>query len=125
MILVDQTILAGNDRGTPGNCMQACFASLLDLNLDDVPHFALFVWYPKAIELWLLGRGLDITITQTTEWPTSGAHIVCGVSPRAISHVVCWQNGVMWDPHPDHTGLESVIDWWTIHEWRHDREEGE
>lgn len=119
---IEQTILA-NDGPVPGNCMQACFASILDLDLAEVPHFGLFVWYPKAIELWLRGRGLDMTIRQTSEWPDAdGQHIVCGWSPRGIAHVVCWSDGELWDPHPDHTGLEGVVDWWTVHEWHHDRE---
>ena len=36
---VDQTLLAS--RGEPGDCWRACIASILELPIEDVPHFTL------------------------------------------------------------------------------------
>jgi len=39
MIKVYQTIFGTYDHPPPGNCMQAVWASLLELKLGEVPHF--------------------------------------------------------------------------------------
>ena len=36
---VEQTILHDPEKKNYGNCMQACVASLLNIPLNDVPHF--------------------------------------------------------------------------------------
>ena len=61
MIPVHQTILADPVRGDgqPGNCYQAAIASVLELPLDEVPHFATFCddWVERSQD-WFASRGL-------------------------------------------------------------------
>ena len=66
MIPIHQTILADPQRndghdadGQPGNCYQAAIASVLDLALEDVPHFATFSddWVQRSWS-WFADRGL-------------------------------------------------------------------
>lgn len=57
---VDQTIFPTEGPHSPiGNCFQACVASLLELELDKVPHFMLTPddWYSPFVS-WLQDRGL-------------------------------------------------------------------
>ena len=42
--------------GRKGDALQACFASLLDLDMDDVPNFILEQDYMAAIQSFLLPR---------------------------------------------------------------------
>lgn len=49
MTPVDQTILHDPQTGAIGNCMQAAIASLLDLPLDAVPHFAALSEEPAEV----------------------------------------------------------------------------
>lgn len=78
--------------GPRGNCMSACFASVFDLPISDVPNFYEITsddagWW-LAVRKWLAGRGfgiLDITFEEAAQWQhlqLSGAHIVSGPAPR-------------------------------------------
>ena len=60
MTPVKQTILTDKTVDPPvvGNCFQACVASLLDLPLDDVPHFCDCNSWPMNFHRWLEDRGL-------------------------------------------------------------------
>lgn len=62
MIPVYQTIIGRADDGSaPGNCMQAVIASLLELPLDDVPHFLLYgdKWWEVQWH-FLMSKGIEM-----------------------------------------------------------------
>ena len=113
MRYVQQTILAG--RGctpkTTGNCLQAAIASVLNLSLDEVPHFAAIKgnWWDEFRE-WLWRRGLDVVYLQFSaieKMPPVGPYIVNGVSPRGYGHSVVYLNGHLeHDPHPAGGGVK-------------------
>jgi hypothetical protein len=113
MAEITQTILHGEVEGRMGNCMQAAIASLLDLPLDEVPHFAQYdnadygwLWYDAFVG-WAYQRGLAVEFVD--ESPGDG------MSPRGVRHL-CVGRGetVVWDPHPSRDGLVSVEDWITV-----------
>lgn len=105
---VTQTILAGQVAGVYGNCVQASVATMLDLPLDAVPHFAHFDWWQGALEFWARGKGLTCHWVYGTDIP-DGLAMVCGTSPRGYGHAVVGQAGsIIWDPHPDRTGLSTI-----------------
>lgn len=136
MTPVQQTILATsttaadgiNPDGTSGNCLQAAVASLLDLPLDEVPHFVDdpdpdHDWW-SALRRWARGRGNDVHYVPADhpvlmQWlrghleadGRQGHAIAAGRSPRGdFGHVVvvdCWLQPV-WDPHPSGGNLISV-----------------
>lgn len=125
---VDQTCFSGFvgpiPDGTPpdeiGNCLQAAFASILELPLDRVPHFAAVVtdddgawWW--AIIHWLEARGFGL-VTLSPDGGWKGLHLLSGKSPRGdFSHTVVARGGdVMHDPHPSRAGVESVVDRWIL-----------
>ena len=105
-----------------GNCLQAALASLLDLSLEDVPHFVQdhvnhdgdnvheWNWW-HCMRKWLKSRGFYI-ISAGTRAPEPGEYVLAtGPSPRGkgIHHVVISLDGLLaHDPHPDGTGLMSV-----------------
>lgn len=130
MIGRTQTILAGREdghsaAGLPGNCLQAAVASLLDLELDQVPHFAVYVDWWGAMRRWARERGGDFTYfalppdkyadawAQTVAWGREhNAYVILGGgSPRGpFMHVVVGTVDleVVHDPHPSRAGLTYV-----------------
>lgn len=92
-----------------GNCLQACVASIFELELDEVPHFISYGddWWFQYRD-FLAAR--NISVVWTTKFVPIGAwHIASVNSPRYAggSHaVVCDTEGkIVHDPHPDVTDL--------------------
>lgn len=115
MIEVTQNKLHDPSKRVKGGCFQACLASILELPLDDVPHFVEFDDWLYRLQLWLADRGLvflyDIPPAYANYW---GYHLIGGPSPRGnFRHCVVGKAGEMiWDPHPDRTGLSGTEDDW-------------
>lgn len=99
-----------------GNCLSAVIASLLELDLHEVPNFVQIDvdggqnWWEHLLE-FLSKRGLTIYwVTDEVKPEQDEYYTVSGLSPRGngIYHIVIYQNGKMvHDPHPDNTGLLS------------------
>lgn len=123
MTPVRQTIIAPADGDSmPGNCLQAAVASLLDLPLDEVPHFVGDDWASGGERHWWTewrhwcgDRGLTVR----SEEPRPGEYyLASGPSPRDPEnrgHVVVYRDGeLVHDPHPDGTGVVEVRTRWTV-----------
>ena len=130
-----------------GNCLEACYATLLGIPLEDVPD-------PRQDCAWDgTGEGpkahssagrcgvneIDNRSPWLADWLAGsfGLAAVCGVGPhppgvmlrktqiplfwiasgkseRGLGHAVVFSNGkLIWDPHPDRTGILKV-DGWTV-----------
>lgn len=107
MIPVDQEFLHDPDAGTVGDCFRACIASVLEVPIAAVPHFALLGnrWSLVAIR-YCEGLSRDL-IWQQGEPPEDVWAIVTVQSPRSddLRHSVIYRGGVMvHDPHPSRAG---------------------
>jgi hypothetical protein len=129
---VRQTVVADPRRrdgyatdGTPGDCLRAAVASLLDLDLFEVPHFGLYgpSWW-QTMRRWarrtlgqdfaaLRPHGGSVAYAlpdyDNPDW--SGLMIGNGPSPRGPwRHVVIVdrQLALVHDPHPSDRGLTRV-----------------
>lgn len=111
---VDQTLFHG-EPGQIGNCMQAAVASLLELDLDDVPHFAAIEhgWWEAFLE-FCAARGFAVVICDPA--PSSELlGLAGGPSPRGVLHmVVARGDEVVHDPHPSRAGLEAIRETWYL-----------
>lgn len=121
MTPADQRYLAerpdGHTRdGVPGDCYAACWASLLDVPLDDVPHFALFGHgWEDVLRRWLRAGGLDsmwrapVGGKVELEGTLNLQGIATGPSPRGRwTHCVVVDLltlETLHDPHPSRAGL--------------------
>lgn len=110
MIEVDQTILHGN--GLRGNCLQACIASIMELDIEEVPHFANHEgadWFDRMND-WFIKRGMWILYIQDDYgFMPHGYSIICGTSPRQVRHsCVALDGKLIFDPHPSRAGLIEV-----------------
>lgn len=104
-----------------GNCLAACVASLLELEIGEVPNFRLATDPWGGMQAWLGARGLfAVRCPADPEriYPTPRVHcILTGPSPRnPVAHAVIgeWagvETRIVHDPHPDGTGLAGPAEW--------------
>ena len=100
---VDQVFLI--DRDGRGDCLRACVASILELDLHDVPDFGLFGW--NWMQALVCYADIDIEVPHET----SGYWIAGGMSARGVRHSVVFLGGEMaHDPHPSRAGLCGPIE---------------
>lgn len=131
---VTQTILA-SDPKRMGNCVAACVASFLGLDLEQVPHFLEFgdAWKPDPDEpdrvVWfamlagfMAGHGLWLTQLDDLEGAEPGELVFAsGPSPRGVFHQVLYRDGQLWhDPHPSRDGVLEVKEVEAWRPFRHD-----
>ena len=117
--------------GLGGNCEGATIATLLGLNIEDVPSFwegidikttdtdESGVIYQKNLNSFLKQHGyrmLNLGVTknpkaQDINWvievskAIGAKHLVAGISPRGHMHSVIYEHGQLWhDPHPEGGG---------------------
>jgi len=114
MIPVKQTVTT-----VPGgNCFSACIASILEMDIEDVPYFMgdleqiedpEFDWFTGFLS-WLFGKGYwAIPLPLNNAWRPDGLYILSGKSPRGdYDHSVVASGTeltIVHDPHPDNTGI--------------------
>ena len=105
------------DNGIYGDCQRAVIASLLDLELSDVPHFGEdnpdAMEFHDRIDAFLNARGLarftiamqgdleQILLSMSVNNERT-VYTLAGRSPRGTNHcVVCRGGKIICDPHPD------------------------
>ena len=119
MIPVNQTIFGFEN----GNCMQACVASVFELELNDVPNFMSEGpdRFHELLLRWCNSKGLtvfDINTGGDCNKIFKDAYvIVAGPSPRNKdkSHAVIYYNDKMvHDPHPDKSGIIGDPEYITV-----------
>jgi hypothetical protein len=107
--------LAPEDRG---NCLQAAFASVFELELKQVPHFVAMpadTWWSAVCD-WLAERNIAVQWAPIGNgngkgWAPLGAYFLAtGTSPRGnFQHVVVMRDWEMvHDPHPSGDGLAEL-----------------
>lgn len=120
MIPIMQTIF--HAEGQAGNCMQAAVASLFELPLEDVPHFFEDAIADDGVNGWNRFRqwfkSLGIYPRQTmigideAQPAWDFPHLVSGISPRGLQHMVVHQGlDMIHDPHPEGGGVIADTIW--------------
>lgn len=96
-----------------GNCLAACYASLLEMPLWMVPPFDQMFGrndWDVRLDQWLKVLGYERVWTRghrIDELPEF--YIASGMSPRGICHAVIYSHGeLVHDPHYSESGIESV-----------------
>lgn len=94
-----------------GNCFRACVASILEVRIDALPRFEVWMFnnpenWTSIFESWVRHSELDRGV-EWLPWPDEEKAIAIGPSPRCSSnHAIIIEDGkVLHDPHPDSSGL--------------------
>lgn len=112
MTPVDQTLFRGD--GEHGNCVPACIASILDLPLAEVPHFAAVhgPYFMQHMREWFENQGMGVCYIDADgrdpiPYPHGVFSIATGKSPRGeFLHSVVWRGRKIYhDPHPSRAGI--------------------
>jgi hypothetical protein len=107
---VDQDIFVNDPQGRPGNCLQACVASILELPLNEVPHFVTVpddTWFDQMVK-WIESRGYALYDSDGLSCDEDYVFAI-GKSPRGVSHVVIYHKGEMvHDPHFSRAGITDI-----------------
>lgn len=122
---VDQVFRHDPANGIHGDCQRAVIASLLELPIEDVPHFAKDHYqdpdsYWTALQSFLGCHGYAYVTVKPGEAHFFGDlegvyHEIAGQSPRdpQVMHAVVGLDGkIVHDPHPDKTGLAGDPNSW-------------
>ena len=119
--------------GTPnGNCYSACVGSLVGLSMEElrpfealyrtlaVSYFDLEKYPELQKKLWAYGWGVLLQWIEKNAGfelvvgpaPAGQLYIATGLSPRGpFNHSVIYRDQeLVWDPHPDRTGLVVKYD---------------
>jgi hypothetical protein len=109
MIPVMQT----RTSGPHPNCFTACLASVLELDIADVPDFYKIEPASKAmkgVNTWLHEKGLQLITLRSAEELLPKAYLLAeGLGPRGLRHcVVFFGKQLVHDPHPGQKGLLSI-----------------
>ncbi len=121
MKLQKQTILHDPSNGKYGDCQRAAIASILSLDVQQVPHFLdgdpsseVFnarlreFLAPRGLSLFAIPFDTDIdSVLRSVGGMNPGVpYMLVGESPRGVNHVViCQDDAVIHDPHPSNAGL--------------------
>ncbi len=118
MTPLDQTVFGNGENGNDvGNCWQACIASICDLPLDTVPHFAKEFpkdWWVRTRQFVINSTGVDFGCFNP-DFPLTdqGYYVIgCGIGPRGVMHSVILDGvtgELAHDPHPSHLGLQGPV----------------
>ena len=110
------------EEGITGDCHRACYASILEMKLDDVPHFydqgrsseeakPIFkeFWSSyRLIEIQMSYENCDLkAVLEVQEHYNPGVpYILTGESGNGVNHSVVVWNGEIWhDPSIDQSGI--------------------
>lgn len=111
---VKQTVLHDPANGQHGNCLSAVLASLLGIPIEQVPVFADTKTWRHDLNRWLRPMGLAyLELQPGAAWMADFGieglhHEVYGLTRRSKEtlHACVGIDGeVVFDPHPDSTGL--------------------
>lgn len=93
--------------GIDGNCLTACLASVLEVELDDIPEVPQERWWQRMEEA-LFSRGrLPVWISLETVPKVLSLGSVQSPRLEGELHSVVVRNGItVWDPHPDQDAYE-------------------
>lgn len=109
-----------------GNCMAACFASVLGGDISEYDAIIDAViggnWWHAVEELWRSHGYLIMRISASASDWSGGPDALCfasGTSPRGVRHMCVYAGGeIIHDPHPSRAGLTEITDYSILVPWR-------
>jgi hypothetical protein len=115
--MIKQRILDHGNGDAIGDCFNTCVANIIGMPYEDVPHFVEIGkehWWEFTIN-WAEANGYRIGAykPEGLELIPGALVIGTGKSPRGnFNHSVILDSNLelYFDPHPDDTGIETLLD---------------
>jgi hypothetical protein len=112
---------ADGRRFNYGNCLVACIASILEIEIDEVPNVNVFYGIQETdvedqalwlsyLNAWLFHKHSLKLIKTHDPKKLPGSYFICrGQSYRALPHCIVMHSiKAPFDPHPTREGLKSI-----------------
>lgn len=101
--------------GADGNCLSACIASLLEIDIDSIPEVSDYGWL-EELNSWLIpNHGVEMLKVLFCDHYPSSATIAVGESSRRLPHAVIYQgDSEIFDPHPSNDGLGGEPEYFIV-----------
>lgn len=117
---VDQEFLHDKAAGVEGDCFRAVLASVLELPISQVPHFAALTTgvseFWDSVYAWLGTQGYEYVPTENGPEGALEFNSITGPSPRGNGtyHAVVGRGKIVeHDPHPSRAGISGTEkDWY-------------
>jgi hypothetical protein len=105
-----------NKFGKEGNCLEACIASLLEIDINIIPcykkenwNILLNVWLIKNYGYYILPLSVKGFFASFQKLMKDTLYIASGYSKRGLFHATIWKNNKMiFDPHPSNIGIKEI-----------------
>ena len=111
---VSQSVLHDPDKGDVGDCFAACLASILEVEIEEVPSPTDEKEYPQWFDPYkeyLVSKGFQPLWVHLDGCVVPGYTVRSGMAVRGVEHSCVAYNGeVVWDPHPSQDGLITHTD---------------
>lgn len=117
MIPITQTKVIVRDKDdnmlVRGNCYAACIASILEMQITDIPNVEVLFhiddsYYYFVLQEWLKSYGKEIYQVNKNEVPNNKYYIVSGLTERGSRHSCVYLDGKLaHDPFPTRAGLKT------------------
>ncbi len=117
MKLIKQTKEYDPVKGVNANCLRACIASILEIDLDSMPPFEdLDQEWMFRLRRWMKVFNSKAVIKKEPSNPPRGFSIAAGPTNRSLvtHYVVAFNGHVIHDPHPSNDGLTRIDSYWSI-----------
>ena len=114
MIPVDQTKLGTLEENREDNCLAACVASILELDLADVLDLPDTASWLRDLAEWMVTEHKLCPMVLENLPPFFHGHAIAyGPGPRGHLHAVVWRQepgsgAIAHDPHPSRAGLKRA-----------------
>ena len=113
---IDQKQLHDPANKLHGDCWAACIASITGIEYDELPNVNDYDYengwseFYMAMFLFLEDKGFELYNVKLKDFQENyESCIFSGKSPRGDwNHSVVWNGGIVHDPHPDKTGIDSI-----------------
>lgn len=105
--------------GTEGNCLEACIASLLEVDIEQIPILPKDGRWLRIINSWLVNNHNIFLLTVEITNPAyidiafnNSYQIAVGEGARGLRHAVIYKNGeLVHDPFPEGAGIKEVLEY--------------
>lgn len=116
------------DQRADRDCLQACIASIMEMDIDRIPDFGDEPGQWLRLDQFMAEEFLRPVGVPAGRFcvPFNAYYLMVGIGPRGLRHAVVGLNGKMvHDPHSSRAGLETIEHYILFVAFLHESEQGQ